>query len=487
LLTKEYGLDPERMWITVYQTDDEAFDIWTKDIKVPRERVARIGDKPVDRSTRAIISGRWARPVPCGPCTEIFWDHGPASRRAAGLARCRRRPLHRDLESRIHAVQSRRSRHIASAAKPSVDTGMGLERIAAVLQGVHSNYEIDLFQELIRAAARATGAKDLSNNSLKVIADHIRACSFLITDGVIPDNEGRGYVLRRIIRRAIRHGYKLGQKQPFFHLLVDDLARVMGEAYPELVAAKGRVSAILKQEEERFAETLENGMEVLEGALHREDRMLDGATVFKLYDTFGFPVDLTADIARERGIQVDLAGFEAEMQQQRERARASSRFHMQTAVEYRGQATEFHGYDTLKVDSRVLALYKGGSAVDQIQTGEEAVVVLDRTPFYAESGGQVGDSGELVSGHGRFEVQDTQKIQPEVFGHKGVLKAGRLAVGDQVSAQVDADLRARSAYNHSATHLMHAALRKVLGQHVQQKGSLVDPWKTRFDFSIMRR
>jgi len=484
LLTKEYGLDPERMWVTVYQTDDEAFDIWTKDIKVPRERVARIGDKPGGPKYQSDNFWQMGDTGPCGPCTEIFWDHGPGIEggppgtpeadgdRYIEIWNLVFMQFNRDEAGTLHPLP-----------KPSVDTGMGLERIAAVLQGVHSNYEIDLFQELIRAAARATGAKDLSNNSLKVIADHIRACSFLITDGVIPDNEGRGYVLRRIIRRAIRHGYKLGQKQPFFHLLVDDLARVMGEAYPELVAAKGRVSAILKQEEERFAETLENGMEVLEGALHREDRMLDGATVFKLYDTFGFPVDLTADIARERGIQVDLAGFEAEMQQQRERARASSRFHMQTAVEYRGQATEFHGYDTLKVDSRVLALYKGGSAVDQIQTGEEAVVVLDRTPFYAESGGQVGDSGELVSGHGRFEVQDTQKIQPEVFGHKGVLKAGRLAVGDQVSAQVDADLRARSAYNHSATHLMHAALRKVLGQHVQQKGSLVDPWKTRFDFS----
>ena len=484
LLTKEYGLDPERMWVTVYQTDDEAFDIWTKDIKVPRERVARIGDKPGGPKYQSDNFWQMGDTGPCGPCTEIFWDHGPGIEggppgtpeadgdRYIEIWNLVFMQFNRDEAGTLHPLP-----------KPSVDTGMGLERIAAVLQGVHSNYEIDLFQELIRAAARATGAKDLSNNSLKVIADHIRACSFLITDGVIPDNEGRGYVLRRIIRRAIRHGDKLGQKQPFFHLLVDDLARVMGEAYPELVAAKGRVSAILKQEEERFAETLENGMEVLEGALHREDRMLDGATVFKLYDTFGFPVDLTADIARERGIQVDLAGFEAEMQQQRERARASSRFHMQTAVEYRGQATEFHGYDTLKVDSRVLALYKGGSAVDQIQTGEEAVVVLDRTPFYAESGGQVGDSGELVSGHGRFEVQDTQKIQPEVFGHKGVLKAGRLAVGDQVSAQVDADLRARSAYNHSATHLMHAALRKVLGQHVQQKGSLVDPWKTRFDFS----
>jgi len=484
LLTREYGLDPERMWVTVYQTDDEAFDIWTKDIKVPRERVARIGDKPGGAKYQSDNFWQMGETGPCGPCTEIFWDHGPGipggppgtpdadGDRYIEIWNLVFMQFNRDEAGTLHPLP-----------KPSVDTGMGLERIAAVLQDVHSNYEIDLFQDLIGAAARATGAKDLSSNSLKVIADHIRACSFLITDGVIPDNEGRGYVLRRIIRRAIRHGYKLGQKQPFFHLLVADLSRVMGEAYPELPAAKGRVGAILKQEEERFAETLENGMQVLEAALHREDRMLDGATVFKLYDTFGFPVDLTADIARERGIQVDLAGFEAEMQQQRERARASSRFHMQAAMEYSGQPTEFHGYDLTKLDSRVLALYKGGSAVDQIQAGDEAVVVLDRTPFYAESGGQVGDCGQLVSGHGHFEVQDTQKIQPEVFGHKGVLKAGRLAVGDQVSAQVDEDLRARAAYNHSATHLMHAALRKVLGHHVQQKGSLVDPWKTRFDFS----
>jgi alanyl-tRNA synthetase len=367
--------------------------------------------------------------------------------------------------------------------KPSVDTGMGLERIAAVLQGVHSNYQIDLFQDLIKAAARATGAKDLSSNSLKVIADHIRACSFLVVDGVIPGNEGRGYVLRRIIRRAIRHGYKLGQKKPFFHLLVDELANVMGDAYPELIEGKSRVAGVLKQEEERFAETLENGMGVLESALHREDRMLDGETVFKLYDTFGFPVDLTADIARERGFQVDLAGFEAAMAEQRERARAASKFQMAHGVEYRGQATEFRGYETLKIPSRILAIYRAGTQVNTIQTGEEGVIVLDRTPFYAESGGQVGDVGQLVSGHGMFEVHDTQKIQAEVFGHRGVLRTGRLTVFDEVSAQVDGEARARAAYNHSATHLMHAALRQVLGRHVQQKGSLVDPWKTRFDFS----
>ena len=484
LLTREFGLDPARMWVTVYQDDDEAYDIWARDIKVPRERIARIGDKPGGQKYQSDNFWQMGDTGPCGPCTEIFWDHGPGipggppgtpdadGDRYIEIWNLVFMQFNRDESGTMHPLP-----------KPSVDTGMGLERVAAVLQGVHSNYEIDLFQDLIKAAARVTGAKDLASNSLKVIADHIRACSFLVTDGVIPGNEGRGYVLRRIIRRAIRHGYKLGQKKPFFHLLVEDLAKVMGEAYPELVEAKGRVAAVLKQEEERFAETLENGMGVLESALHREDRMLDGETVFKLYDTFGFPVDLTADIARERGFQVDLAGFEQAMAEQRERARAASKFQMTQGVEYRGQATEFHGYSTLKMPARILAIYREGTQVNVLQAGEEGVVVLDRTPFYAESGGQVGDVGQLVSGHGMFEVQDTQKIQAEVFGHRGVLRTGRLAVTDEVTAQVDGELRARAAYNHSATHLMHAALRRVLGRHVQQKGSLVDPWKTRFDFS----
>jgi alanyl-tRNA synthetase len=361
---------------------------------------------------------------------------------------------------------------------------MGLERVAAVLQGVHDNYQIDLFQDLIKAAARETGAKDLASNSLKVIADHIRATSFLIVDGVIPSNEGRGYVLRRIIRRAIRHGYRLGQTQPFFHRVVDDLARTMGGAYPELQTAKTRVTQVLKQEEERFAETLENGMRVLEGALTREDRMLDGETVFQLYDTFGFPVDLTADIARERGVRVDYAGFEAAMERQRERARAASRFTAAAAVEYSGAATEFHGYDTLALEAKVVALYsREGVPVQEIAGGGAAIVVLDRTPFYAESGGQVGDSGELAGKSGTFAVEDTQKIQPAVFGHKGVLTTGRLRTGDRVLAGVDAMRRARTMRNHSATHLMHKALREVLGPHVQQKGSLVDAERTRFDFS----
>jgi alanyl-tRNA synthetase len=484
LLTREFGLDPARMWVTVYQDDDEAYDIWAKDIKVPRERISRIGDKPGGQKYQSDNFWQMGDTGPCGPCTEIFWDHGPGipggppgtpeadGDRFIEIWNLVFMQFNRDESGTMHPLP-----------KPSVDTGMGLERVAAVLQGVHSNYEIDLFQDLIKAAARVTGAKDLSSNSLKVIADHIRACSFLVSDGVIPGNEGRGYVLRRIIRRAIRHGYKLGQKKPFFHLLVDDLAKVMGGAYPELVEGKARVAGVLKQEEERFAETLENGMGVLESALHREDRMLDGETVFKLYDTFGFPVDLTADIARERGFQVDLAGFEAAMAEQRERARAASKFQMAQGVEYRGQATEFHGYETLKMPARILAIYREGTQVNSIQAGEEGVIVLDRTTFYAESGGQVGDVGQLVSGHGMFEVQDTQKIQAEVFGHRGVLRTGRLTVFDEVTAQVDGEQRARAAYNHSATHLMHAALRQVLGRHVQQKGSLVDPWKTRFDFS----
>jgi alanyl-tRNA synthetase len=487
LLTVEFGLPADRLWVTVYQDDDEAYEIWANGIKVPRERIARIGDKPGGAKYQSDNFWQMGDTGPCGPCTEIFWDHGPGipggppgSAEADGdryieIWNLVFMQFNRDESGTLHKLP-----------KPSVDTGMGLERIAAVLQGVHSNYEIDLFRDLIGAAARVTGARDRSSNSLKVIADHIRACSFLIVDGVIPGNEGRGYVLRRIIRRAIRHGYKLGQKQPFFHALVHDLARVMGEAYPELPASAQRVSEVLQQEEVRFAETLENGMEVLEGALHREDRMLDGETVFKLYDTFGFPVDLTADIARERGVQVDFAGFEAAMEKQRERARAASKFQMQSAVEYSGQATEFHGYDTLKLPARVVALYREGSAVERFETGERGIVVLDRTPFYAESGGQVGDRGVLVSSaspFATFRVEDTQKIQAEVFGHHGTMAKGELKVGDAVSAQVDLRLRQATMYNHSATHLMHAALRKVLGNHVQQKGSLVDEFKTRFDFS----
>ena len=481
LLTGVYKLPKDKLWVTVYETDDEAYAIWSKEIKVPEERIARIGDKPGGGSDNFWQMGETG---PCGPCSEIFYDHGPGipggppgspdadGDRYIEIWNLVFMQYNRDDAGKLHPLP-----------KPSVDTGMGLERIAAVMQGVHSNYEIDLFQDLITAAARETHVKDLASNSLKVIADHIRATSFLIVDGVIPGNEGRGYVLRRIIRRAIRHGYKLGQTEPFFHRLVEDLARVMGEAYPELVKAKDRVTRVLKTEEERFAETLEHGMKVLEGALTREDRMLDGETVFQLYDTFGFPVDLTADIARERDVRVDYAGFEAAMQRQRERARAASKFTVSAGVEYSGGPTEFHGYDTLTLEGTVAALYREGASVEEIAAGEAAVVVLDRTPFYAESGGQVGDRGELAGVNGSFSVEDTQKIQADVFGHKGELKSGRMRVGDRVMAAVDSTARARVAWNHSATHLMHAALRKVLGAHVQQKGSLVDGQRTRFDFS----
>src|SRR5688572_1518416 len=464
LLTEVYKLPKDKLWTTVYHEDDEAYEVWTKDIGVPAERCVRIGDKPGAGAYQSDNFWQMADTGPCGPCSEIFYDHGPGIEggppgspdadgdRYIEIWNLVFMQFNRDEQGTLHPLP-----------KPSVDTGMGLERIAAVLQSVHSNYEIDLFQDLIRAAARETGAKDLELNSLKVIADHIRATSFLIVDGVIPGNDGRGYVLRRIIRRAIRHGYKLGQTKPFFHKLVPDLAKAMGDAYPELVKSKGRVSQVLEQEEVRFAETLENGMRVLEGALNREDKMLDGETVFQLYDTFGFPVDLTADIARERGVRVDHAGFEEAMQRQRERARSASRFAAGQAVEYSGRATEFHGYEHLALEGSVVALYKGGTPTEEILAGEDAVVVLDRTPFYAESGGQVGDRGELVAPGGTFTVEDTQKIQAEVFGHKGKLKTGRLRIGDRVTAHVDTVSRARAAWNHSATHLMHSALRRVLG------------------------
>jgi len=374
--------------------------------------------------------------------------------------------------------------------KPCVDTGMGLERLAAVLQHVHSNYEIDLFQALIKAAARETGTSDLDNPSLKVIADHIRACSFLIVDGVIPSSEGRGYVLRRIIRRAIRHGYQLGQKEPFFYKLVDDLDAQMGTAYPDLTREKKRVAEVLKAEEERFGETLENGMKILGTALDSlaksGGKVLDGATAFTLYDTFGFPLDLTADIARGRGIGVDEAAFDAAMNAQRDRARAASSFKMGATVEYSGPKTAFRGYDTLSEEGRVVALYKDGAKVESLSTGDSGIVVLDRTPFYAESGGQVGDRGELTKGGTcltLFAVSDTQKVQPDVYGHVGEVKTGELRIGDTVAAHVDHDARGRTMRNHSATHIMHKALREVLGTHVQQKGSLVDPDKTRFDFA----
>jgi alanyl-tRNA synthetase len=481
LITEIYGIPREKLWTTVYADDDEAYRIWTEEMGVKPERCIRIGDKPGGGSDNFWQMGDTG---PCGPCTEIFYDHGPevpggppGSPEADG-------DRYIEIWNLVFMQYNRDEKGVLYALpKPSVDTGMGLERIAAVLQGVHSNYEIDLFQELIQAAVRETGATDPSSNSLKVIADHIRACAFLIADGAIPSNEGRGYVLRRIIRRAIRHGYKLGQKRPFFHCLVADLVRVMGEAYPELVRAQGQIVSVLRQEEERFAETLEHGMQILEAAMSGGDPILDGETVFKLYDTYGFPLDLTADIARERGYTVDFAGFEHAMQMQRERARAASRFNMETQVSFDGQATRFVGYETLSSPAQILAIYKEGDQVNRIDAGDTAVVVLDRTPFYAESGGQVGDQGELSCGKGVFDVEGTQKIQSEVFGHRGRLATGRLSVGDTVDARVDGEARQRAAYNHSATHLMHAALRKVLGEHVTQKGSLVDATRTRFDFS----
>jgi alanyl-tRNA synthetase len=484
LLTTVYRLPAERLWTTVYHTDDEAYDLWTKTIGVPPERCIRIGDKPGGQPYQSDNFWQMADTGPCGPCSEIFYDHGPGIEggppgspdadgdRYIEIWNLVFMQFNRDEAGTMHPLP-----------KPSVDTGMGLERVAAVLQGVHSNYEIDLFQDLIRAAARETGQKQLHNPSLNVIADHIRACSFLVVDGVIPGNEGRGYVLRRIVRRAIRHGYKLGQKQPFFYRLVEDLDRAMGAAYPELTQAKARVAQILRQEEERFAETLEHGMGVLEGALASGEKLLDGETVFKLYDTFGFPVDLTADVCRERGVMLDMAGFEAAMAAQRERARAASRFSMAGGLEYAGDKTDFVGYESLEARGRVTALYREGALADVLNAGESGVVVLDRTPFYAESGGQVGDRGELVGPAGTFAVADTQKVQAEVFGHHGVQSTGRLKVGDEVRARVDTVARARTMRNHSVTHLMHKALREVLGPHVQQKGSLVDADKTRFDFS----
>jgi alanyl-tRNA synthetase len=481
LITEVYGIPRERLWTTVYADDDEAYRIWTGEIGIPAERCIRIGDKPGGGSDNFWQMGDTG---PCGPCTEIFYDHGPEV--AGGPPGSPEADGDRYIEiwNLVFMQYNRDDKGVLHPLpKPSVDTGMGLERIAAVLQGVHSNYEIDLFQELIRAAVRETGATDASSNSLKVIADHIRACAFLIADGAIPSNEGRGYVLRRIIRRAIRHGYKLGRREPFFHRLVADLAAVMGEAYPELVASQAQVAGVLKQEEERFAETLEHGMQILEAAMSGGDPILDGETVFKLYDTYGFPLDLTADIARERGYTVDFAGFEHAMQMQRERARAASRFSMEAHVSFDGQPTRFVGHETLTAPAQVLAIYREGQQVSRIDAGDTAVVVLDRTPFYAESGGQVGDRGELSCGNGMFGVEDTQKIQSEVFGHRGRLATGRLSVGDTVDARVDGEARQRAAYNHSATHLMHAALRKVLGEHVTQKGSLVDATRTRFDFS----
>ena len=484
LLTVTYGLPKEKLTVTVYQEDDEAYNIWKDEIGVPVERIIRIGD---NKGARYASDNFWqmADTGPCGPCSEIFYDHGPEiwggppgspdenGDRFIEVWNLVFMQFNKDEQGVLHPLP-----------KPCVDTGMGLERIAAVLQHVHSNYEIDTFQNLIKAAARETGCTDLNNNSLKVIADHIRCAGFLIVDGIIPGNEGRGYVLRRITRRALRHGHKLGQTKPFFYKLVADLVKEMGVAYPELAEAGERVAQVLKQEEERFGETLEHGMKILEAALAKDSKNLDGNTAFTLYDTYGFPLDLTADICRERGVVLDEAGFDAAMANQKQMARAAGKFKMNTAIEYNGAKSKFVGYEQLSYDSKVIALYVDGVAVQKIEAGQAAIVVLDVTPFYAESGGQCGDAGVLQAANGvSFDVADTQKIQADVFGHHGILSAGSLAVGDAVSAQVDKVLRAHTIRNHSATHLMHKALREVLGAHVAQKGSLVDAEKTRFDFS----
>ncbi len=486
LLTVVFKLPKDKLYVTVYAEDDEAFDIWTKEIGLASERVIRIGD---NKGARYASDNFWMMgdTGPCGPCTEIFYDHG--AHIPGGLPGTPEEDGDRYIEiwNNVFMQFNRDEQGVMHPLpKPSVDTGMGLERISAVLQGVHANYEIDLFQTLIKAAARETHCADLDSPSLKVLADHIRACAFLIADGIIPGNEGRGYVLRRIIRRAIRHGYKLGTRAAFFHRMVADLDAEMGEAYPELRQNQTRVTEVLKQEEERFFTTIEHGMAILEADLAemagQGNKTFNGETAFKLHDTYGFPLDLTQDVCREHNVAVDAAAFDAAMSRQKEQARAAGKFKMAANLEYDGPATAFHGYDQLETKGNVLALYRDGSPVNELQEGETGVVVLDDTPFYAESGGQAGDRGLLQSTHGIFAVEDTQKIQASVFGHHGVVRTGKISVGNGVTAKVDALARARTVRNHSATHLMHKALREVLGEHVQQKGSQVDADKTRFDF-----
>ena len=486
LLTQVYGLPPEKLTATVYHEDDEAYEIWKNDIGLPPERIIRIGD---NKGGKYKSDNFWmmADTGPCGPCSEIFYDHGahipggpPGSPEEDG---------DRFIEIWNHVFMQFEMHEDGSLSKlpaPCVDTGMGLERLAAILQRVHSNYEIDLFASLIKAAARETGCADLTNPSLKVIADHIRATAFLVADGVLPSSEGRGYVQRRIIRRAIRHGYKLGQGKPFFHKLVPDLVALMGDAYPRLKAQAAQVMAALKQEEERFFETLSKGMEILDTALDGDQTTLAGEVAFKLHDTYGFPLDLTQDVCRERGVSVDEAGFNAAMQQQKDTARAAGKFKMDKALAYEGAGNVFSGYEHLSENATVLALYTAGESVQELQAGQEGVVVLSHTPFYAESGGQVGDQGLIRAvngGGGQFAVADTLKIKADVFGHHGKLTQGSLKVGDSVQAEVDVALRTATERNHSVTHIMHKALREVLGAHVQQKGSLVNAERTRFDFA----
>ena len=478
------NIPKDKLLATVYAEDDEAYNIWLNEIGMPAERIVRIGD---NKGAKYASDNFWQMgdTGPCGPCSEIFYDHGeeiwggiPGSPEEDGdrwieIWNCVFMQFNRDEQGNMNPLP-----------KPSVDTGMGLERMAAVMQHVHSNYQIDLFQDLLKAVARETGAPfSMEEPSLKVIADHIRSCSFLIADGVLPSNEGRGYVLRRIIRRAVRHGYKLGQSKPFFHKLVADLVKEMGDAYPELKEKQAQIEEALKNEESRFAQTLETGMALLENALAKGSKKLDGEIIFKLYDTYGFPYDLTADICRERNIELDEAGFEREMEAQRARARAAQSFKANAQLPYDGQDTEFKGYSERQTESKVLALYKDGEQVNELNEGDEGAIVIDFTPFYAESGGQVGDVGYIFAGENRFEVHDTQKIKAAVFGQFGVQTSGRLKVGDSVTAKVDDEIRNANMRNHSATHLMHKALRDVLGEHVEQKGSLVTAESTRFDIS----
>jgi alanyl-tRNA synthetase len=478
-----YKLPADRLLATVYQEDDEAYDIWTKEIGLPPERVIRIGD---NKGGRYKSDNFWmmADTGPCGPCSEIFYDHGDHI--AGGPPGSPDEDGDRFIEiwnNVFMQFNMDETGAVTPLPAPCVDTGMGLERLAAILQHVHSNYEIDIFDQLIKAAARETGEKDLGHKSLRVIADHIRATAFLVSDGVIPSNEGRGYVQRRIVRRAIRHGYKLGQKTPFFHKLVADLVRLMGDAYPSLRAQEQRITEVLKTEEERFFETLANGMDILDAALNGGAKVLPGEVAFKLHDTYGFPLDLTNDVCRERDVEVDETGFKTAMEKQKAQARAAGKFKMDKALDYTGDANQFTGYEHLTETAKIVAIYVDGTSAAALKLGQNGVVVLDSTPFYAESGGQVGDEGVITSGSARFAVDDTLKIKADVFGHHGTLEEGTLNVGDTVQAQVNTAVRAATMRNHSVTHIMHKALREVLGSHVQQKGSLVNAERTRFDFA----
>jgi len=483
LLTEVYQLPAEKLWATVYIDDDEAYDIWTKEIGLPPERVVRIGD---NKGAKYASDNFWmmADTGPCGPCSEIFFDHGPEV--AGGPPGSPDADGDRYIEiwnNVFMQFDMQTDGSVKPLPAPCVDTGMGLERLAAILQHVHSNYEIDLFDNLIQAAARETGEKDLGHKSLRVIADHIRATAFLVSDGVIPSNEGRGYVQRRIVRRAIRHGYKLGQKTPFFHKLVKDLVALMGDAYPKLREDEKRITDVLKAEEERFFETLANGMEILDAALADGAKTLPGEVAFKLHDTYGFPLDLSADVCRERDVEVDEDGFKLAMDKQKAQARAAGKFKMDRALDYTGAGNTFVGYEQLEAPAKIVALYLDGTPVTELKARQTGIVVLDTTPFYAESGGQVGDEGLIRSGTAAFEVGDTLKIKADVFGHHGTMQAGSLKLGDAVTAAVNTPVRAATMRNHSATHLLHKALREVLGDHVQQKGSLVNAERTRFDFA----